>query len=78
MVDGICKVPKYYVLISAFPVVVQVSGKRAHVGSTEFILSKNTINKQIESFPKSNFDLNQICKIAITQNHTIWSFNTAG
>ena len=37
-------------------------------------IKKLRINK-VKSFPKSNFDQNQIFKIALTQSHKIWNFS---
>ena len=39
-------------------------------------INKMPISK-IESFLKSNFGWNQICKIVLTQNHQIWNFNVS-
>ena len=37
-------------------------------------IKKPPISK-VKSFLKSNFDLNQIRKIVLTQSHEIWTFN---
>ena len=40
------------------------------------IISIKQISKsKVEKFLKSNFDLNQICKMERAQNHYIWNFN---
>ena len=38
------------------------------------LIKKLPVSK-LESFLKSNFDLNQTWKIVLTQNHKIWNFN---
>ena len=37
--------------------------------------TKKLLISKAESFLKSNFHLNQICKIVLTQSHYIWNFN---
>ena len=52
---------------------IQISGK-VSLGSKKLILSK-TNKDNVETFLKSNFDLNQISKIVFIQNYLILNFN---
>ena len=70
-------VPKYkdrdclktFLLVSTFSMMVQQSRKGIHFGSKMSVLSKKQLIGKIESFQKSNFDLDQIYKIVLRQNH---------
>ena len=76
-----CKVPKYFdqdflevcILLSTLSILIQFIGKSGHLAQESSFYQKTT-NKKVESFVKSNFDVNQICKIVVTQNRYIWNF----
>ena len=73
----LCKVLKYYdqnylnnfFLLFAFPIKIQISGKKSLFGSKKLFRSKKLPVSKVVSFLKSDFKLNQICKIVLTQNH---------
>ena len=76
-----CKVPIYYdydslklsFLLSTLPIMIQFTGKSANLmQKSKFYLGK------VQSFPKSKFGINQVCKILLTQTHQIWNFNPTG
>ena len=74
-----CPVPKFYkqdylkifYLLSTLPMMIEISGKSAHLAQKSYFFQKLPISK-VESFLKSNFDLR---KILLTQSHQIWNFN---
>ena len=45
---------------------IQVSGKSAHLAQKMLVLSKKMPKSKVESFRKANFDVNQECKIMPT------------
>ena len=47
---------------------IELPGKSAHFSQKNISVKKLPIRK-VESFLKTNFDLNQICKTALTQKH---------
>ena len=53
---------------------IQISGKSAHFAQKNSAIKNLPISK-VETFLNSNFDLNQIYKIMLTQSHEIWNFN---
>ena len=63
---------KLFVLLPTLQMMIEVSGN-------VYLPQKSSIKKlpmsKIENFPKSNFDLNLIWKIVLTQNQYIWNFN---
>ena len=63
---------KLFVLLPTLQMIIEVSGN-------VYLPQKSSIKKlpmsKIENFPKSNFDLNLIWKIVLTQNQYIWNFN---
>ena len=53
---------------------IQRSGKSTNFDSKDVSLLKKQLICKVESFLKSDFDLNQGYKIVVTQNHKIWNF----
>ena len=45
---------------------IELSCKIAHFAQKS---TKKILTRKVESFVKSDFDLNQICKTVLTQNH---------
>ena len=55
---------------------IQIYWKSAHWAQKNYSSINNLTISNDESFLMSNFNLNQICKIMLTQNHKVWKFNT--
>ena len=49
---------------------IQISGKKAHLAQKRWFYEKLPTSK-VENFLKLKFNLNQIFKLVITQNHKI-------
>ena len=64
---------KIFFLHSTLPMMTQNSGKSTNLAKKVSSIKKLLI---VQSFLISNFDLNQICEIVLTQSQQIWNFNT--
>ena len=65
-------------LLSTLSMIIKISGKSVHLAPKwlQKVSSTKTLpTSKVESLVKPNFDLNQTCKIILTQNHEIWNFN---
>ena len=60
-------------LLSTLSMINKISGKSVHLAQKSHFY-QNATNKESWCFVKSNFHLNQTCKIVLTQNHEIWNF----
>lgn len=77
-----CKIPKYshedclkiFLLLFTLSVIIQVSWKNIPLAKNISSTKKLPINK-IQSFLKSDVDLNQTYKTVLTQKHQIWNLN---
>ena len=54
--------------------VIQVSGQSCHLAQKNSFTKKLPKSK-FERFLKANSDPNQMCKIELTQHHSIWEFH---
>ena len=51
--------------------------KNDHFSQKRYFYQKLS-RKNVSSFPKSYFDINQTCQIVLTQNRYFWNFNATG
>ena len=77
-----CKIPKYYdrdclkifFLLSTDPMMIEISGKML-IWFKKLSSVKTVPRSNGDSFLQSVFDLNWICKMLLTNNDQIWTFN---
>ena len=63
-----------FLLLFTLPVIIQVLWKNVYLAKN-VSSTKNLPIEKIQSFLKSDVDLNQTCKIVLTQKHQIWDLN---
>ena len=68
--------PENFLLFSTLALVIKVS-KNDHFSQKRYFYQKLS-RKNVSSFPKSYFDINQTCQIVLTQNRYFWNFNATG